>query len=305
SSFAVATAAKWHRKEGIYLLWGKGIAAAGHDNHGSVKQVCATLLSLLGLPAAGYAYGPALPGVPPVESQGRFDYRTTYKPPSIALAANPAADRETLAKLKALGYVGAAEPMSAPKGAAHSRRTAGSYNNEGLILRDSGKREEAIKAFEKALELDPDLTSALWNLSDSLFANKGDLARSDELLIHAFANGLPEGTRYLVGRAIGYQRAGQLDRSLDLVARAIAVRPREPELWLFKGRYRVEKGECRGALEDFRKAVKLAPENPAAHASEGLACLCLGDRTGARKSFERSLELDPAQPKLREQLARM
>jgi Flp pilus assembly protein TadD len=305
SSFALATAAKWHRKEGIYLLWGKGIAPAGRDHHGSVKQVCATLLSLLGLPSAGYAYGPALPGAPAVESQGRFDYRTTYKPASIALAAHPAADRETLAKLKALGYVGGAEPMSAPKGAPRSRRTAGSYNNEGLVLRDAGKTEEAVQAFEKALQLDPELTSALWNLSDSLFGNRGDLARSDELLIHAFANGLPEGTRYLVGRAIGYQRAGELERSLNLMARAIAARPDEPELWLFEGRYRVEKGQCRGALEDFRKAVELAPENPAAHASEGLAYLCLGDRTAARKSFERSLELDPGQPKLREQLARM
>jgi hypothetical protein len=35
SSFAVATAAKWHRKEGVYLLWGPGVTAEpGHRQRG-------------------------------------------------------------------------------------------------------------------------------------------------------------------------------------------------------------------------------------------------------------------------------
>src|SRR5258706_10888687 len=52
SSTATATAAKWHRKEGIYLLRGPGIAAAaGHPLRGSVRQVCSTLLALTGMPA--------------------------------------------------------------------------------------------------------------------------------------------------------------------------------------------------------------------------------------------------------------
>ena len=307
SSFAISTAAKWHRKTGIYLLWGPGIVPApAHPQRGKVTQVCATLLALLGLPSAGYIAGPPLPGAP-APLTARFDYRVSFQPSSVALASHPRADAQAIEKLRALGYVGAAEALSAPEAArvAGSRRTAGSYNNEGLILKDEGKPEQAITAFESALRLDKNLASALWNLSDLLFAQNRDFDRSDDLLLRAFANGMPEAPRFLVGRAIGYQRANQVERSLKLMSRAAVARPDEPEVWLFQGRYRVEKGDCRGALGDFQKAVRLSPKNPAAHASEGLARLCMGDRVGARESFERSLQLDPVQPKLLEYLTKL
>jgi tetratricopeptide (TPR) repeat protein len=306
SSFAQATAAKWHRKEGIYLLWGAGIMAApGHAGRGRVDQVASTLLALLGLPTAPYMAGPPLPGAPAARSE-RVDYRAHYKPSSLALAAPSAgAGEEALAKLRALGYVGAGEATSAPAGARGSTQTAGSFNNRGLLLKDQGRPEDAISAFEKALEMDPALASALWNLSDLLFEKERDPDRSDELLVRAFASGLPEGTRFLVGRAIGYQRAGRIDRSRALLAAAAAARPDEPEVWLFSGRYRIEAGDCRGALDSFRRAVSLAPRNAAAHASEGLARLCLGDRAGARACLRRSLELDPDQPGVKEQLGNL
>jgi Flp pilus assembly protein TadD len=159
--------------------------------------------------------------------------------------------------------------------------------------------------FERALSLDPDLASALWNLSDLFFAERRDLDRSDALLVRAFARGLPEGTKYLVGRAIGYQRAGDAERSLRLMTAASAARPEEPEVWLFRGRYRIERQDCSGALSDFDKAVALAPSNAAAYTSRALARLCVGDRNRARQDFLRSLKLDPRQPKVREYLAHL
>jgi Flp pilus assembly protein TadD len=305
SSLAHATAAKWHRDEGLYVLWGSAIPAGhGHDAKGSIEQVCATLLALLGIPPGAGLSGPVLPGTP-VEEQPAVDYARHYHPsPTRDAGGHAAADSEALEKLRALGYVGGAEAKAAPAGAT-STRTGGSYNNEGLILRARGDDERARAAFEKALTLDPDLASALWNLSDLLFARGLDKERADELLLRAFAKGLPEGTRFVVGRAIGYQRDGQTQRSLKLMESAAALRPEEPELWLFCGRYRVERGDCNGALTAFSKAVGLAPANPASHASQGVARLCLGDRQGARLSFQRSLQLDPNQPKVRAYLERL
>src|SRR5205807_2564851 len=68
-SAAAATAARWHREEGMYLLWAPGSAgrppsaaapptpaAPAARGRGGVAQVCATLLALLGLPpGAGLA----------------------------------------------------------------------------------------------------------------------------------------------------------------------------------------------------------------------------------------------------------
>lgn len=301
SSFAHATAAKWHRKEGIYLIWGRGIAAApGHPHRGTIEQVCPTLLSLLGLPLP--PSGKPLPGIPAPERPAA-DYAAHYQPVSPARSGARRGDEEALEKLRALGYIGGG-PGTEYRSAG-STRTAGSYSNEGLILREQGRIDAAAAAFEKAIAKDPKLASALWNLSDLLFAGERDLDRSDELLVRAAASGLPEGMKYLLGRAIGYQRAGRTQRSLELVTQATKALPEEPEVWLFRGRYRVELRDCGGALEDFETAARLAPANAAAHASQGLARLCLGDRPGAKRSFLRSLEIDPEQPKVREYIQRL
>ena len=305
SSNAHATAAKWHRKDGMYLLWGPGIPAADRRaEKNSVLQVCASLLALSGLPPGKGLASPGLPGS--LESGGQtIDYSAHFHPP--APAAGPSATREvdqdTLARLRALGYIGAAETSSGRR--VDATRSAGSYNNEGLIMKAQGRKDDAIRAFENALVVDPNLASAMWNLSDLLFEQAADLDRSDMLLVRAFGARLPEGTKFLIGRAIGYQRSGRLDRSQKLLETALRVRPEEPEVWLFSGRYRVERGDCAGGLSDIEKAVRLAPASAPAHASQGLARLCTGDRDGARKDLRRSLELDPAQPAVREYVRKL
>jgi len=298
SSNATATAAKWHRSEGMYVVWGPGIATTqGHTARGSVQQVCATLLALLALPPGRDVNGAPLPGITPPAAP-HFDYFAQYHPASAPFTSGGAADADTLAKLKSLGYIGEGGPSSSPT--AGETRTPGSYNNEGVILKESGKLDAAIPAFERALKLDPDLASALWNLSDILYARGSDLDRSDQLLLHAVAHGLPDGPKLLVGRAIGYQRSGHTGRSLTLVTAALKSNPQEPQFWLFRGMYRVDAQDCRSALADFDQAERLAPNDPAAYASDGVASLCAGDRQRAARAFQRSLELDPNQPKVRE-----
>jgi tetratricopeptide (TPR) repeat protein len=302
SSVANETAARWHTDEGMYLVWGPGIEPSnGHSGKGTVQQVCATLLALLGLPPGKGLTGPSLPGAPAVSGEP-VDYRAHYTPATVvggmASGSAAGADDETVAKLRALGYVGA----SSGAGRAIGTRTAGSFNNEALLLKQQGKIKEAIEAFEQALVVDPKLASALWNLSDLLFAQNMSLDKSDALLVRAFANGLPEGTRHLIGRAIGYQRSGQIERSLKLLTEAVIAKPDEAEVWLFRGRYRLEQSDCASALADFQRATRLAPENAAAFASQGVAQLCANDTAAARSSFERSLELDADQPKVREYL---
>ena len=302
SSVANATAARWHTDDGIYLLWGTGVEPSnGHSGQGTVQQVCTTLLALLGLPPGKNITGEPLPGAPPL-SGAVVDYRAHYSPATVVSTSGDSrgagADDETVAKLRALGYVGA----SSGQGRAIGTRTAGSFNNEALLLKQEGKTKDAIEAFEQALVVDPSLASALWNLSDLLFAENRSLDKSDTLLVRAFANGLPEGPRYLIGRAIGYQRSGQVDRSLKLLTDAVIAKPDEPEIWLFRGRYRLDQRDCASALSDFQRATRLAPANAAAFASQGIAELCTNDLPAARRSFERSLALDGNQPKVREYL---
>jgi len=211
--------------------------------------------------------------------------------------------REAVANLRSLGYIGASESDTAPPGSRGTTRTAGSYNNEGVILKERGKLPQAIESFEKALTVDPNLASAQWNLSDVMYAMGQDLDRSDALLVRAFAGGMPDGAKTLIGRAIAYQRNGDAARSLRLMNAAVEANGRDAELWLFRGRYRMDANDCRGAVQDFDRAIALAPDNAAAFGAAGVAKICTGDRAGARQAFDRALQIDPAQPKIREFLS--
>jgi len=311
ASLAAATAGRWHRDDGIWAIVGPGIAPAPRDlAPAAVARVAATLLALLGLPPGRGLAGPPLPGVA-ASSSAAVDYEAYSAASSPWHAVLPETQveddsaAESLEKLRSLGYIGAAEPMHAPA-SAHSKdetRTAGSYNNEGLILREQGKTTKAREAFEHAIVLDPHHASALWNLSELLASEEPIDDRADDLLLRAVADALPEGVKAIVSRANAHRRAGRSDRGIALLGRAIAAFPNDSALWLYRGRLRVEGRECEEALADFRRAIALDAASAPAWASSGLARDCLGDRAGAARDLERSLALDPDQPELRRILA--
>jgi len=305
SSVATASAAKWHAQEGMYLLWGPGVSAApGHSAQGSVQQVCSTLLALLGLPEGKDLADAPLDGAAAAKAPSA-DYAAYYRPALATGAALNAVDPQALKTLRSLGYISGADSAATPVAVRGSTRTPASVNNEGVILKESKRLPEAVAAFEKALQMDPNLASAQWNLSDILYATGQDLDRSDQLLVRALGAGIPDGTKLVIGRAMAYQRTNRASRSLTLMTNAVGVQPDDPELRLFRGRYRIGSGDCKGAIADFERAEALAPRNSGAYGASGVARLCTGDRAGARRDFEHALQLDPSQPKLREYLSQL
>ncbi len=144
SSTATATAAKWHRNEGVWVRWPAARAAREAIR---VDQVCGMLAEMLG--------GVRASGAAP--ARGAPEARTTRP------------GDEQVAKLKALGYISSTAP--APKNAMGTR-TPQSFNNEGLILRETGRDDAAERAFLQALELDGNYASARQNLDD-LLAQRG------------------------------------------------------------------------------------------------------------------------------------
>lgn len=282
SSTATATAAKWHAPNGIFVVNRSLVLSEAKDplrKNGAapspsaqdvrtIRDIFPLLRKLTGLPDVDY---------------GRYFTRAAPPP---APTSERATD-EALAKLKALGYIGSAE--STRSAVAHNdTKTAGAYNNMGLILRGEHRADEAINAFEQAMAIDPKYASAMWNLSDTLFQEKRDLDRSDALLISALQNGLADGARFVIQRSIAYHN----EHSLALVQQALASQPANPELHLFRGRYLLDRHQCNEALADFQFAEQ--SNNALAFASAGLAQICLGDNAAAQASFARARQLDPS-----------
>ena len=232
SSTAVETAGQWHRENGIYLHVGEGSVAAP----ARVDQICKTLLTLAGMPPAD-----------------QFDYRRAYVRARTSTDTRGAS--EQIEQLRALGYLSGGDNKT--NGA--STRTASSFNNEGLILKQSGRVDDAAMAFASALEVDPASASATFNLSE-LLKSKGP------------------------------------DAAIELLTRLHDAKP-VPELLLLRGRYKLAKHDCRGALDDFRASHI---ESAIAFASIGTAEACVGNREGAVTALKRSLALDPNQAPVRE-----
>lgn len=301
SAAAAATAGRWHRDEGIYLLWGPGIAARPERARGRVDQVAATLLALLGLPPARGLAGPPLPGAPAAAGPA-VDYGVKAGAEPARAGTVPGAAEE-IARLEALGYLGNGGGRAAAPGG--GTRTPASFNNEGLLRRRAGDAAGAARAFEAALALEPAQASALWNLSDLLESAGREPGEADDLLIRAAAAGLPDGIERTVARAAALAGQGDTARSTALLDRALAALPGNPALSLERGRRRMEAKRCAEAAADFAAAAKGAPGNALTHASLGLSLLCQGKVEAAGASLRRSLAIDPEQPAVRGALAQI
>jgi len=306
-----ATAARWHRDEGLYLIWRGGQHGTQNSPAGSAPQICSTLLELSGLPPDRALAAP-LPAAAPF-TQTRLETPVSYqrmfrksflagRAPVVAVVAPAAADREAIEKLKGLGYIDGREAQITAKHG--STRTAGSFSNEGLILREKGRLPEAEAAFREALAIDPDSISSNWNLSQ-LLASQGKREESDRFLLTALRRGYPDAVAEVVRRALSDSAGHDKARADGLVAKALDSQPENPALLLLRGKSQLERNECGKAAADFRKAEELDPRNAIAAASRALAALCLGDRGTAAAELKRSLELDPDQPQLREYLRQL
>lgn len=318
ASSAPQTAARWHRQQGIWLVRAAGVAP-GRSSDARLRQVFPTLLTLAGLPAAAAGEAQPLarlaqPAEPPFDYAAVFGELAARRVPApreaVGVSGGTQVQQEELAKLQALGYIGAgeairADPAVLAAGGPDATRTASSWNNAGLVLRSEHREAEARTAFERALALEPQLASAQWNLSELLFAGGtgGESERADELLVGALAGGLPDGKQHVIARAIAHERIGAVGRSLALLDRAIAARPEAADLWLFRGRYRVQSGDCRNAVADLTRAGELAPANSDVFATAALAELCTGDRRAAIAALQRAIDLAPDEPRLRALLA--
>jgi len=109
-------------------------------------------------------------------------------------------------------------------------------------------------------------------------------------------NGLADSVKFAVARSIAYNRTGRAARSLALIDGAVAAMQGDAELRLFRGRYRMDRRDCAGALGDFRIAQSARPNDALVWASAGLAQMCLGDQAAAQQSLARAHELDPRMP---------
>jgi len=82
------------------------------------------------------------------------------------------------------------------------------------------------------------------------------------------------------------------DEAINYLSQAIALNPRDPDLYTYYGLSAMNKGDLVLAERAFRTALSLRPTNGQYYFALGVLLKQKGDLAGAREAFGRSIELD-------------
>lgn len=185
---------------------------------------------------------------------------------------------------------------------------ADAYNLLGLSYSLVGKKEEAVREFDRALALNPRYVEAHLNRAVTL----SEVGRDDEAA-EAFAAaqrlGAVDHTGFSAPMASrlanlhaelaeAYVEADGLVQAIVQLEEAVELRPEFVDLRYRLARLRLDYGQIEKARHELRKILEERPTFVAARASLGMACYLMKDLGAARAEWETCREVTPDDPKI-------
>jgi len=175
------------------------------------------------------------------------------------------------------------------------RRCAPAHLGIGLAHQSEGLHESALESFTRALEIDPAIPRALTGRALSRL-RRGDLdgaiADCDEALALDPTTADAFHYRGLARTLAGDPRAAAAD-----LQRAVELEPRAPP-WFDLGNALSDVGDLEGAVAAYGEAIARRPDYVDALHNRGLARGELGDPAGQVADLTRALEIDDADARL-------
>jgi tetratricopeptide (TPR) repeat protein len=170
------------------------------------------------------------------------------------------------------------------------------HSNLGNVLKNSGKVDEAIKHFNKALKLAPNSAEVYNNLGSAL----GKLGKVDEEIVH-YKKALElkpnlAAAHYNLATALAKQ--GKTDEAITEYRQALRLRPNDVDALSNLGFALAEQGNFGKAIEYYKKALELKPGNIIVHGRLGLALTGAGKTDEAIKEFRIVLSARPNDVKM-------
>ncbi len=203
---------------------------------------------------------------------------------------------------------------------------AQTWETLGQALQGCDRLEEAMAAYQRAIELDPTRGFARWKLGGLLVA-RGDveagiqqrsigLQVTPELVRECLRLGnalldeyrtaearslfeialsvQPDCAAARVGLGRVFALMGDFDRAVALLEQAIAEAPDLASAYNALGTLWLNQGERDKAMTYLERGLALAPEDAAVQFAYGNGCLQSGDLDGAIAAFQQAIALDPA-----------
>ena len=159
----------------------------------------------------------------------------------------------------------------------------------GMVYRDQGKTEQAIAAFQSAVERNPDMSEAWVILGDLMDRTDNPLA------IQYFDNAIrvdPENVAAWHAKAYFLQNNDKIDEALEIYKKIHTMDPQYPEAYLNSAILLIYLDSLDAAMKELDFLEKIEPTNPATWFYKGKIYQFREQKDLAKSAFEQSLRLD-------------
>ncbi|PYS53323.1 MAG: hypothetical protein DMG13_13175 [Acidobacteria bacterium] len=155
--------------------------------------------------------------------------------------------------------------------------------NLGQAYQQAGRLPEAIREYQHALRLKPDIHAAYSNVA-GIYLDQNQFERAEEILLKVTSLA-PDFTEGFINLGVLYLRKQEPDRALPYLNRALAIAPEAFAAHFNKGEALKQKGDFQGAIESYKEAVYLRPDMDSFRLALGAAYSKTGDRAAAVQAF--------------------
>ena len=300
-----------HRNPGIFIAYGNHVVPSRASRSVSIYDLAPTILAILGLPASDEMPGKVpdglFTGIQPVEAVRVSSYVEFFgeRPLSSGSRPNPQQYRQAL---QALGHVrdgdtgttpavaeagAAATPLPPEQWGAYAY-----YNNLGIELRSQKKTQEAVKAFQQAIDIHPDRPTAYLNMAMTLFEREQYTA-AEAVFVQAAEKGLPNADQWFVDFAALYRSKNLTTRAITLLQKGRELLPESYLIAANLGSALAQADRLTEGLPELERALGLRPSSTLALNNLGIYYAKREDYARALDYWNRSLTIDPRQPQIR------
>jgi protein O-GlcNAc transferase len=168
---------------------------------------------------------------------------------------------------------------------------ATAHNNYGIALKNLERYDDALRSYERALEINRNFPDAYYNQGNA----RKELKRYSEALesYERALNIKPDYAEAHINRGIALQALERVDDALDSYERALKIRPDYAEAHYNRGVALWELRRFEEALNSHERALEIKPDYAEAHNNRGVVLRQLQRLDEALDCYERALEIKP------------
>jgi tetratricopeptide (TPR) repeat protein len=168
---------------------------------------------------------------------------------------------------------------------------AADYYNLGFLYEQVGGKEEAMRFYTHAVQMQPDYEQALYNLAN-LYRDAGNYKIAMALyerLVHFH----PKNSLGYLNMGLIFNASGDGPRARQFYLKAIDLDPDNGDAYFNLGYLSESQGELREAVNYYEKAVEVSPKNAEAYYNLGNVYASLGQNGEAIASYLKTVGINP------------